>query len=330
MIPADTDAQTKIIEILEIVRESNSSVGAGKIADKLKEKGYEITERGVGYYLKLTDEMGLTKKRGHTGRVITPLGMRELEEGMAVHRVSLTLAKMEEKIYMTNLNLEEGKGDVVVNITYIPKEQFERAWDVVREVSSSGFLVCRRFRLEDETSDIVSVPSGKVALFTVCSMTVDGILVKYGIPVDTRFAGTLQVKDREPQEFTELISYEGVSIDPMSVFLARRATSVLRVAHHGKGVVMANIREVLCTSVDKTKQVLKLAERIGISGIVGYGSCGKPYLRAPVRTHKVALPIYAGVNVGAAMEEAGIDAETHPVNTVMDYSQLKDAHDTVG
>jgi len=329
MISSDASVQRKLIEILQIVRDSKGAVGAGKIADKLREKGYEITERGVGYYLRLTDEMGLTQKVRYAGRRITPLGMRELEEGLATHRVSLTLSKIEEKVYMTNLDLDKARGEVVVNISYIPKDEFERAWDVVKRVGESGLSVCRRVRLEDEDTDIVSVPSGKVALLTVCSMTVDGILVKHGIPVDTRFAGILKVKDKTPCEFTELISYEGVSIDPMRVFLARRATSVLS-AIRGEGTVMANVREVLCTSLKHTREVLKSAEKIGISGSVGYGSCGKPYLKAPVRMHKIALPIYAGVNMGAAIQEAGIDVETYPVFTVVEYSRLRDVHDAVG
>lgn len=329
MISTDPHVQKKVLEILQIIRESSGSVGAGKIADKLRERGYEITERGVGYYLRLMDEMGLTRKMGHAGRTITSRGIRELEEALAVHRVSLTLSRIEEKVYMTNIDIDSGKGDTVVNVTYIPKEAFERAWELIQRVCSSGFVVCRRIGIEDEGSEVVHVPPDNVALLTVCSMTVDGILTKHGIPVDTQYAGTLYVRKGKPQAFVELIGYGGVSIDPMSVFLARHTTSVLSALDEG-GTVLANVREVLYTSVEKTKEVLARAQKIGIGGVVGYGESGKPYLRVPVGARKVALPVYAGVNVGAALEEVGIEAETCPVYTVLDYRRLRDVDDAVG
>ena len=54
--------QRILIEILKILNESDSPLGARIIADKLDSRGYSIGERGVRYHLKMMDVSGLTKR----------------------------------------------------------------------------------------------------------------------------------------------------------------------------------------------------------------------------------------------------------------------------
>jgi len=62
--PDDPQIQRKLIAILRTIDEHEGAVGARVIADAIKEKGYQLTERGVRYHLRILDERGLTKGVG--------------------------------------------------------------------------------------------------------------------------------------------------------------------------------------------------------------------------------------------------------------------------
>ena len=55
---SDPQVQRKLIEILRIITESDGAIGARIIADKMRERGYQIGERGVRYHLRILDERG--------------------------------------------------------------------------------------------------------------------------------------------------------------------------------------------------------------------------------------------------------------------------------
>ena len=93
MISSNTDPQIqrKLTEILRIISESEDAIGARIIADKMRERGYKIGERGVRYHLRILDERGLTAREGYSGRVITESGIRELEDGLIGDRVGFII-----------------------------------------------------------------------------------------------------------------------------------------------------------------------------------------------------------------------------------------------
>ena len=57
----------------------------------------------------------------------------------------------------------------------------------------------------------VMVPDDKVGLATICSIIFNGVFLKHGIPIDSKFGGILQVRDGNPLRFVELIHYSGSS-----------------------------------------------------------------------------------------------------------------------
>ena len=46
---------------------------------------------------------------------------------------------------------------------------------------------------EGEAIGDLIVPEGKIALATVCSIVVNGTLLKAGVPIDSKFGGILQM-----------------------------------------------------------------------------------------------------------------------------------------
>jgi len=81
----------------------------------------------------------------------------------------------------------------------------------------------------------VAVPKGKIGLATVCSILINGVLLKHGIPIDSKFGGILQVRKGSPLRFVELINYSGSSLDPSEIFIRGQMTSVGEVVKNGDG-----------------------------------------------------------------------------------------------
>jgi len=57
---------------------------------------------------------------------------------------------------------------------------------------------------EGENLGEIVVPAGKVGLATMCSIVVNGTLLKAGVPMDSKFGGVLEIRNNKPLRFVEL------------------------------------------------------------------------------------------------------------------------------
>ena len=249
----DAETQRKLIEILRILSETNGEVGARKIAEELNRRGYNLGERATRYHLRMLDERGFTKKHGYLGRVITEAGEEEMKHALVTDRMGFISTRIEDLEYRTTFDPVTNSGDAVVNICYIDKSEVDRAIPMIRRVVESGYAVSPRLRVVDEGQEILEndVPEGQVALVSICSVTIDGILMKRGIPVNLKYAGIIEMKDGIVQRFTDAIDYSGTSINPQNVFVSRKMTSILNVLDTGTGRVLANVREIPITARER-------------------------------------------------------------------------------
>lgn len=321
----DPNVERKLVEIMRIISESDKPVGARLIADEMHNRGYAIGERAVRYHLRILDERGFTKKHGYIGRTITERGKKELSDALISDRLGFIITKIEELIYRADYDLDTGKGNVIVNISYIDKDDFDNAADVIRYAMAHGASISSRVGILEEESDDydIYVPEGKIALATVCSITFDGLLLKNGIPTLPAYGGLMQMENHKPEGFVDLISYSGTSIDPIKIFLRRKSTSILQAIDTGTGRMLANIREIPESAAMRAEILMERAKKEDICGHICIGDPGKEVLYAPVQRGKVGIPVMVGINAVAAVEEAGIKIETHPVSTVMEYRKMK-------
>ena len=81
--------------------------------------------------------------------------------------------------------------------------------------------------------------------------------MKKGIPVETSFAGVVEVESGQAAKFTDLIAYAGSSLDPMKVFMARKVTRAADAIATGSGKVLANVREVPVAAANQAVRLLE-------------------------------------------------------------------------
>jgi repressor of nif and glnA expression len=320
----DSMVQRKLIGILQILYENKEPIGARLIADKMNERGYPIGERGVRYHLRILDERGLTKRQGYDGRIITERGTKELKNALVGDRMGFIITRIEKLIYDTTFDLKTKQGNVIINTSIIDKNDLDETLEIMRHVINEGYSFSPYVKIiEDGLSfSDLNIPDDKIGIATMCSITIDGILLKSGIPVTPKYGGLLDVKNRKPTGFDDIIVYNGTSIDPMKIFISKKMTRVLDAVETGSGTLLANLREIPESSVIEAKNILKSAMSMGIADVTQIGESGKSVLNAPVGSGKVGVVVYAGTNIMAAVEESGINVDTYPISTIMDFRDL--------
>jgi repressor of nif and glnA expression len=318
--------ERKVIAILKALSDSPEPLGGKIIARRLGEFGIDLSERAVRYHLKLMDERGFTHSIGRRdGRAITQKGIEEMESALVSDRVDSITARIEQLAYQTSLNLEKCVGEVPINISLFPKDEFAYALEDMKDAFEARLSVSDLVAVaqEGEMLGEVIIPKGKVGLATVCSIVIGGALLKAGVPLDLKFGGILQLRSNKSLRFTELIEYSGSSLDPAEMFMVSRMTSVSEAASRGEGKILASLSETpaACKTVlDAT--ILKLNEA-GISGPAVIGEISETVCGVPVRSHRVGVVIWSGLNPVAAAVEAGITVSNHALSGVIDYSSLK-------
>ncbi len=318
------DVERKIIAILKVLADCQEPLGARVASHRLKEYGVELGERAVRYHLKLMDERGLTRLVGRDGRLLTEQGEEELKSALVKDKVGLAISKIELLAFCTDFDYEKRCGRIPVNVSFFPKQKFNKALEAMRPAFKEGLCVSELVATASEGERLgeLVVPKGKIGLATVCSIVVNGALLKAGVPMDSRFGGILQMREHKPFRFVELIHYTGSSLDPSEVFIRARMTSVKEAAKRGNGKILANFREIPALCRDTAEEVVTKLREAGLGGLLVMGNTSEPVCEIPVELNRIGMILLGGLNPVAAAEEAGIEAENHAMSTIMEYQDL--------
>jgi len=168
----------------------------------------------------------------------------------------------------------------------------------------------------------ILIPPGHTGLATVCSVVINGTLLKAGIPIDSRFGGILQMRDRKPVRFTELIHYDGCSLDPSEVFMKAGMTSSGTAALTGYGEILANFREIPAMWRPLAQEVIEAMSAAGLNGVLVFGATSEDVCEIGVGLNKVGVVLLGGLNPVAAAVEAGVQVKNYSMCTVLDYRTL--------
>ncbi|MFC1921010.1 DUF128 domain-containing protein [Chloroflexota bacterium] len=319
------EVERKAISILRILNDSPQPLGARIISNKLKGYGVELGERAVRYHLKLMDERGLTRPlQRRDGREITPLGIEELGNALVTDKVGFVLEKIELLAFRTSFNVVKRTGLVPVNVSFFTRQSFSKALKEMRKVFDKGLCVSNLVAMASEGEKLgeVLIPPGKVGLATVCSLIVNGSLLKAGIPIDSKFGGVLQIRNDKPLRFSDLIYYSGSTVDPSEVFIRAGMTDVRAVINGGEGKVLANFRELPTHCRTLAEDTIEKLNKAGLGGVIMMGSPSEAVCGISVGLNRIGMILIGGLTPIAAAVEAGIEVDNKAMSTLIDYESF--------
>lgn len=315
------------IAILRALHDASTPIGSAAIAEELQSQGIDLSSRTIRLYLQEMEQRGWVEEasRGRNGgRTITAKGAEEIKDAMITARLGFAEARVDALAAQMTFNPVSRTGLVVVNISTIGETSLMRAMDVMVPVfrarlSMGEYMLLAR---PGETVGRFRVPEGRVAIGTVCSVTVNGVLLASRIPMTSRFGGVLEMEGGKPARFTDVINYDGTSLDPLEIFIKGRLLSVRDTAAEGKGRIGASFREIPTCTLDEAEKTLRRLDRVGLDGVVMLGKPNQPLLDFPVHNGRTGLIIMGGLNPAAALEEAGIPCCNFAMSTLYDFEKL--------
>ena len=243
---------------------------------------------------------------------------------LAPEQVGFIHEKLELLAFYTTFDPKTRTGQVPINTSIIDQSDFRKAVGAMSEVFSAGLSVSDLVATASEGEKLgsVVVPKGKVGLATVCSVVINGVLLKAGIPTESRFGGVLEVRDSKPRRFVAVINYAGTSLDPSEQYIRAKMTTVSEAAKNGHGKILANYREIPAPSRAIAQEVIGLLKEAGIHGVYALGNASEPICQIAIGLNRVGMVLLGGLNPVAAAVEAGIEIDNIAESGMIEFNQL--------
>lgn len=310
--------------ILTVLSGADKGMCSTEITDSLGLRGVEVSERTVRYYLGILDKKGYTSTQEKRGRTITAEGRQELQRAFVSERVGFVMNRINSLAFLTDFSVESGKGRIILNVSYLALDRLGEALRVLNLVLNSPYAMSKRIIVAKAGEHLghKTVPEGMAGIGTVCSATLNGIFLKAGISVVSRFGGVVEVVDSVPKRFVAVISYEGSSVPPLELFMKSRMTDVLGSLQSGTGRILGSLREIPEVSLSYAKSLNEKMKGFGFGDTILFGQPDAPIMDVPVSNGKVGMVVLGGLNPIAALEEAQIATESHAMATLCDYAAL--------
>jgi hypothetical protein len=175
---------------------------------------------------------------------------------------------------------------------------------------------------EGEKLGFVVVPSGKIGLATVCSVVINGVLLKAGVPTEYRFGGMLEVRKLKPRRFVAIIEYSGTTLDPSEQFIRAKMTNVGEASRTGNGKILGVFRTIPAPAREVFEEKIAMLKEAGIDGVYALGNTSEPLCQIPVALNRIGIIQLGGLNPVAAAVEAGFEIENMAESGLIDFEQL--------
>ena len=325
MQPGSPETERKIVTILKVLSEFSEPLGSITIARELEHRGVLLSERAVRYHLRIMDERGYTQLVGRDGRIITPQGLEEVKEALAPQQLGFIREKLEMLAFQTTFDPQKRSGQLPVNVSIIDKGKFKKALSAMKDAFKAGICISDLVATASEGERLGSmiIPRGKAGLATICSVVINGVFLRAGIPTEYRLGGVLEVKNLKPRRFVAVIDYAGTSLDPSEQFIRARMTSVNEAARTGNGKILGVFRTMPAPARALVEEKIAVLKEAGIKGIYALGNTSEPVCQIPVGLNRVGMVLPGGLNPVAAAVEAGIEIENIAESGLIDFQQLQ-------
>lgn len=312
------------IAILSVLRRTTGLTTTRQLAERLADTGSHLSERTVRLYLSALQGEGLVDSHGRRGHAINAHGLTEVQAARTQERVGYLSAKIDQMTYRMSFDLQTRSGTVVVNASLVGIDHLRRCIEKVCRVFELGYamgtLACL-LKPGERVGDL-EVTAGHVGVCTVCSITLNGVLLKHGVPVGSRFGGLIELQAGRPVRFVEIIRYDGTSIDPLEVFIRSGMTDYHGAIKDGCGLIGASFREVPADSRDLVEHLARRLSGVGLGAFMRIGTPGQAVLEWPVGEGRVGAVVVGGLNPMAVVVEAGYPVRSFALSGLLEYHRL--------
>ena len=131
------------------------------------------------------------------------------------------------------------------------------------------------------------------------------------------YGGLLELT--EPTLFIELISYNGSTVDPHKIFIAKDMTSVTQEV--GPKKILASFKEIPYISRDYAVDLLDTLDKIGFS-IYKIGKPRELIYNAKADNYNFGIVAGSGLNSIAAIREKGIDIHVKAIEKLIPFEKM--------
>lgn len=227
-------------------------------------------------------------------------------------KLTFMLSKSWNLIQKVNFDIEKQKGEIIANVSYLNKEDLDKAISIMEETyNKNPKYINPYYKIIKHPTD-----DNKVGIATICSLSIDGILINNGIMSTPKYSGLLELT--EPPLFIDLISYNGTTLDPHKIFLSKNMTSITT---DGPNKILASVKEIPYITRERAVEFLNILNNIGFS-IYKIGKPRELVYNSKVDNYNFGVITGGGLNSIGAVKEKGIDIEIKATEKLIPFEKM--------
>ncbi|KAF5417482.1 MAG: Global nitrogen regulator NrpRII [Candidatus Methanogaster sp.] len=239
--------------------------------------------------------------------------------------IIFAISRIENMMYQVTFDPAKGSGVIAANVSIIRDSDLNDVLFIFKSVMKCGLGVGSYIRvIRDQASfGDIRLESHECAIITPCSITIDGVLLKGGVSVRPVLGGIVQIKKGVPMRFTDILTYDSTTIDPIDVLMSQDLTSVTDVASTGSGKILANVRIVPMHARERVEGILLTLKLANFDSILFVSEPNTEVLGVPVERDHIGIVAIGGTNPMAAVQEQGIPIRTHALSELIDIDEME-------
>jgi repressor of nif and glnA expression len=216
----------------------------------------------------------------------------------ATKPIVFAMSRIENMMYQVTFDPVEGSGVIAANVSIIRDSDLDDALFIFESVMKSGLGVGSYIRvILDRTSfGNIRLESHECAIITPCSITIDSVLLKSGVPVRPLLGGIVQIKKGVPTRFTDIL---------------------------GSGKILANVRVVPMHARERVEGILLTLKLANFDSILCVSEPNTDVLGVPIERDHIGIVAIGGTNPMAAVQEQGIPIRTQALSELIDIDEME-------
>jgi len=232
-----------------------------------------------------------------------------------------SLSRIENLMHKVSFDPRRMVGKIITNTSLVDLEMLDPTLQIFRDVMESGLAVSPYLKLETLGT--------KAKIMSTCSITISGVLLKAGVPIRPKGGGVIEVIDREPVRFTDMLMYWATTIDPIDVLISQELTSVVEMMETGSGRILGNLQEAPMLAGERIVEKLEDLAEAGFSGVLDLGEPNVNVLGVSVERDHVGISLVGGTNIIAAAMSRGIRIKTESISDLTEVGEMTHIEDLV-